>query len=98
MSAANSDYKKILNRPFKIERDLNKYSKELSYNQSKRKIDMFNRTRKGKNMATVRKAADMIFEVENKLKREREIMKKMDWSDSDLFDAFRESKMTKKPV
>lgn len=49
-------------------------------------------------MATVRKAADMIFEVETKLKREREIMKKMDWSDSDLYDAFRESKMTKKPV
>ena len=49
-------------------------------------------------MAQIRKAADMIFEVENKLKREREIMKKMDWSDSDLFDAYRESKMTKKPV
>lgn len=32
MSATSSNYKKILNRPFRIDRDLNKYSKELSYN------------------------------------------------------------------
>jgi len=54
MSSTNSNYKKILNRPFRIERDLSKYSKELSYNQTQRKVDMFNQTRKGKNMAQMR--------------------------------------------
>ena len=94
----SSRYKKILNRKFKIEKDLNKYSKELSFSQTARKVDMFNKTRKGKNLAEHRRKAELLAAWEAKHNREREIMKKMDWSDSDLYDAYRESKTFRKPI
>jgi len=91
-------YKKILNRKFKIERDLTKYSKELSFSQTARKVDMFNKTRKGKNLAGERKRAELMVGWETRHNRERDIMKTMDWSDSDLFDVYTESRKLRKPI
>ena len=50
----NSNYKKILNRKFKISRDLSKYSKELDYKKSERKLLMFSKSAKGKHLTNMR--------------------------------------------
>ena len=94
----NSNYKKILNRKFKISRDLSKYTKDLDYKQSERKLKMFSKTAKGKNLNEMRKRAEFIHAKEQKWAKEREILKNMDWEDSDLFEAFKESKETRKPI
>jgi len=94
----NSNYKKILARPFKIERDLTKYSKELSYKEASRKYDMYATSFRGKSMKKSRKKIERTVHVDTKFNREREAMKKMDWGDSDLYDAFRESRATRKPI
>ena len=94
----NSNYRKILNRKFHIERDLSIYSKELSYAMTKRKFDMYNKTFRGKNMAPNRKKVEKEVHVDTKFNREREQMKMMDWFDSDLYDAFKESKTERKPI
>ena len=94
----NSNYKKILNRKFKISRDLHKYSKELDYRQSDRKLQLFSKTAKGRNLTQMRKRADVIFETESKWKRERDALKNTDWEDSDLYEAYKESREMKKPL
>lgn len=94
----NSGYRKILNRKFNIEKDLSKYSKELSFSQTARKVDMFNKTRKGKNLAEHRRKAELLAKWDAEHNRDREIMKKMDWSDSDLYDVYKESRTFRKPI
>ena len=56
----SSNYRKILNRKFNIARDLSKYTKDLDYKQSERKLKMFEVTAKGKNLTEMRKRADLI--------------------------------------
>ena len=52
--STNSNYKKILNRKFKISRDLSKYTKDLDYKQSERKLLMFSKSAKGKHLTNMR--------------------------------------------
>ena len=46
----------------------------------------------------MRKRAEMVFEKENKWNKEREALKNTDWEDSDLYEAYKESKESKKPI
>lgn len=59
---------------------------------------MFDTTRRGKNLADMRKRAHLKVHVEAKHDREREIMKTMDWSESDLYEAYKESKRMRRPL
>ncbi len=59
---------------------------------------MFSKTAKGQNLTAMRKRAEFIHEKEQKWTKEREVLKNMDWEDSDLFDAYKESKETRKPI
>ena len=65
---------------------------------TKRKFDMYNRTFRGKNMAANRKKVEREVHVDSKFNRDREAMKMMDWADSDLYDAYKESRSERKPI
>ena len=58
--STNSNYKKILNRKFKISRDLTKYTKKLDYKQSERKLLMFSKSAKGKHLTNMRQRAELV--------------------------------------
>lgn len=98
MMSKNSNYKKILNRTFNIQRDLTKYSKNLDYNQSQRKLAAFDKTARGRNLGQMRKRAELAARAKAKWDKEREMMRNVDWEDSDLFEAFKESRATKQPI
>ena len=93
-----SKYKKILARKFKIERDLPKYTKDLDYARSERKLLMFSKSAKGKNLSHMRKRAELVADKESKWNNEREALKNVDWEDSDLFEAYKESKELRQPI
>ena len=59
-------YRKILNRKFNIARDLTKYTKDLDYKQSERKLLMFSKSAKGKNLNQMRKRAELVTKNESK--------------------------------
>ena len=46
----------------------------------------------------MRQAAAVKAEHVNKWDREREALKNVDWEQSDLYDAYKESKLFKKPI
>ena len=71
---------------------MSKYSKELDYKKSERKLVMFNKSAKGKHLTNMRQRAEFVSEQETKWNRERDALKNTDWEDSDLFEAFKESK------
>lgn len=96
--SSNGDYKKILNRKFKISRDLSKYSKELDYKRTERKLLAFSKSAKGKHLTDMRKRAELVSEQETKWNKERDALKNTDWEDSDLFEAYQESKQLRKPI
>ena len=50
----NSNYKKILSRKFSIAKDLTKYTKDLDYKKSERKLQLFSRTVKGRDLNRMR--------------------------------------------
>ena len=50
LKSANSPLQKILNRPFHIDRDLPKYSQNLNYKQSERRLQRFEATAAGRRM------------------------------------------------
>ena len=52
----------------------------------------------GKNLTAMRKKAQLKAEVEVKWDTEREALKNVDWEHSDLNDAFKESKIFRKPI
>lgn len=96
--SSNGDYKKILNRKFKISRDLTKYSKVLDYKRTERKLLAFSKSAKGKHLTDMRKRAELVSEQETKWNKERDALKNTDWEDSDLFEAYQESKQLRKPI
>ena len=51
----STNYRKALNRKFNIARDLSKYTKDLDYKQSERKLNMFTKTARGKKLPGMRK-------------------------------------------
>ena len=46
----------------------------------------------------MRRRAELLHEHETKWKNERDALKNTDWEDSDLYDAFLESRKNKKPI
>ena len=52
----------------------------------------------GKNLTAMRKAAQLKAEIEVKWDAEREALKNVDWEHSDLNDAYKESKIFRKPI
>ena len=96
-SCQNSNYKKILNRKFVISRDLTKYTKDLRYLGINQKYKMFTRTVRG-NLVAQRKKALQKQEQANEWAKKREALKLVDWEDSDLYDAFVESRELRKPI
>lgn len=96
--SSNTNYRKILNRKFQIGRDLHKYTKNLDYKKSERKLAMFSKTAKGKDLTQMRIRAHLHHEHESKWNKEREALKNTDWEDSDLFEAFKESRAERKPI
>lgn len=59
---------------------------------------MFSKSAKGKHLMNMRKRAELVCEQETKWNREREALKNTDWEDSDLYEAFKESKELRKPI
>jgi len=53
---------------------------------------MFSKSAKGKHLTSMRQRAEMVSELETKWNREREALKNTDWEDSDIFNAYKESK------
>ena len=52
----------------------------------------------GKNLTAMRKAASLKAEIEVKWDAQREALKNVDWEHSDLNDAYKESKIFRKPI
>lgn len=98
MISSPSSYKKILNRKFDVKRDLHKYSRELDYRKSERKMKLFNKSAKGRNLTQMRKQVEFKAVRCNKWDAEREALKNVDWQDSDLYEAYKESKETRTPI
>jgi hypothetical protein len=74
------------------------YTKNLDYRSSERKLKMFTMTARGKNLQDMGHRADLIGDKYSKWNKEREILKNVDWEDSELFEAFKESKENRKPI
>ena len=77
-----------MNRTFKIERDLSKYSKELNYRESERKIGLYSQTVRGRNLFKLRAKVKVAQKHEIRWNARRDAMKNTDWHDSDIFRAF----------
>lgn len=79
-----------------MKRDLSKYSRDLHYLSIDRKYNLFSKTVRG-NVVHRRKQEEKAQRL-SKWAQEREALKKVDWEDSDLFEAFQESKELRRPI
>ena len=87
-NSANSLHK-ILNRPFHIERDLPKYSQDLNYKQSERRLHLFEKTATGRmvpNLELLGHAVKFCAQWEYEKKQ----LKNVDWSQTILFTTFKD--------
>ena len=97
MSGCTS-YRRILNRTFKIDRDLTKYSKQLNYKETERKFEIYTKTARGRNLYKLRARAKVVKKHEVKWNVQREMMKNTDWRETDIFKAYTLSVVNKKPI
>ena len=76
---------------------MSKYSRDLHFLSIDRRLNLFSKTVRG-NVIQKRKLSEQKTQRLSKWAQEREAMKKVDWEDSDLFEAFRESKELRRPI
>lgn len=75
---SGSSFRKILSRPFLIERDINKYSQELDWKQTERRVIKFEKTAFGRRVPGMEVKGNAIkFSV--MWEAEKKALKNVDW-------------------
>jgi hypothetical protein len=86
-SNSGSSFRKILSRPFYIDRDINKYSQELDWKQTERRVIKFEKTAFGRWVPGMEVKGNAIkFSV--MWEAEKKALKNVDWLKSPLFSHF----------